>query len=76
MSKAADPAEWTSVWAELVSLARSPTRPAPLLGADEEGVKYESVAHDDGVAWLTRDALRMRITRTQPHANARKRTQK
>lgn len=62
--QAADPDDWHSVWASLVALAQSASRPPPLLGyTDGEGVKYQIDNGEAPVAWLTREALRKRLTR-------------
>ncbi|MEI6195784.1 MAG: hypothetical protein WCS42_15800 [Verrucomicrobiota bacterium] len=61
--QAVNPDDWTSVWAALVELAQSPSRPAPLLGYDEDGVKYETYNEAKPVAWLKRDAFRQRARR-------------
>lgn len=62
--QAADPSDWHSVWASLVALAQSTSRPPPLLGyTDGEGVKYQIDHAEAPVGWLTRDALRKRLTR-------------
>ncbi|MDP3251301.1 MAG: hypothetical protein Q8M77_05260 [Hydrogenophaga sp.] len=64
--KALDRDDWTSVWAALVALAKSESKPAPLLGYTEgEGVKYQADSFDEQVAWLTREALRKRIGRAR-----------
>lgn len=45
-SRALNPDDYQSVWASLVQIARSPERPAPLLGyAEYEGVLYEDENH-------------------------------
>lgn len=61
--QAAKPDDWMSVWAALVKLAQSPCRPAPLLGCDDAGVKYEDHNKEDQVAWLKREAFRKRASR-------------
>ena len=61
--QALKPDDWTSVWAALVTLAQSPSRPAPLLGHDEGGVKYETFDVENPVAWLNREAFRTRSRR-------------
>lgn len=40
-SKALDPADPYSVWAELIRLAETKPAPAPLVGFVSEGVQYE-----------------------------------
>jgi len=58
---ALDRDDYLSVWAALVSMAQSRTRPAPLLGyAEEEGVKYQ-VAEGIGTKFFTKGALRKRM---------------
>jgi hypothetical protein len=62
---AAPPKDTQCVWAELVRLAESKDRPAPLLGfSDGEGVKYQDIA---GVKFFTRKNLgdRMRRAKTR-----------
>lgn len=62
--QAIDPADWQSVWAALVKLAESESRPPPLLGYVEgEGVKYRADDAANPVAYLTREALRSRFKR-------------
>jgi len=58
--QALNPDDWTSVWAALVVLAESPSRPAPLLGYDKVGVKYKTFDVESRVRWLTREAFRRR----------------
>jgi hypothetical protein len=59
--QAQDSADYHSVWAELVRLASSSNRPAPLLGfADSEGVKYQG---DDEVKFFTKRNLADRMRR-------------
>lgn len=61
MGQALDSADYHSVWAELVKLASSPNRPAPLLGfAEGEGVKYQG---DDDVEFFKKNNLRNRMQR-------------
>lgn len=58
---AQDPADYQSVWAELVKLADSTNRPAPLLGfVEAEGVKYQG---DNDVKFFTKRNLADRIRR-------------
>jgi hypothetical protein len=62
-SAAADREDFLSVWAALVNLAKSASRPAPLLGYEDlEGIKYE-VLEQEGPAYFTKDALRKRMNR-------------
>lgn len=59
-----DATDWNSVWAEIVKMAQSPQRPAPLLGYVEgEGVKYSVDGVDSPVQFLRRDAFRKRHER-------------
>lgn len=61
---AVDAKDWQSVWAALVALAESPTRPAPLLGYVEgEGVQYRADDADQPASYLSREALRARFRR-------------
>lgn len=61
---AADPTDWTSVWATMVVLAQRPDRTPPLLGyVDGEGIKYQSENAASPVGWLTRQAWRRRASR-------------
>jgi len=58
---ALDRDDYLSVWAALVSMAQSSSRPAPLLGyVEDEGVKYQ-VAEGLGTKFLTKNALRKRL---------------
>ncbi|MEA5098530.1 MAG: hypothetical protein VB032_08355 [Burkholderiaceae bacterium] len=60
--KALNPDDYQSVWCELVSMAESDDRPAPLTGyAVNEGVLYRT-ENDDCVAF-TKEALRSRFKR-------------
>lgn len=59
---ASSPGNYQSVWAELVKLADSANRPAPLIGySDGEGVKYQDSI---GVKFFTKDALKKRMKRS------------
>jgi len=63
-SRANEGANYHSVWAELMRMADSPERPAPLLEFVEgEGVKYERA--DGQVSFFTKDALRKRFERDE-----------
>ncbi len=63
-TQALDGENWPSVWASLVSLAKSANRPPPLLGYTEgEGVKYQTDNAETPVGWLTREAYRGRFRR-------------
>lgn len=63
IERAAPPKDTPCVWAELVRLAESKDRPAPLLGfADGEGVKYQD---SSGVKFLTRKNLGDRMRRAK-----------
>lgn len=56
--------DWLSVWAALVKVASSPSRPPPLLGYVEgEGVKYQTDDAEKPDGWLSRDAFRKRFSR-------------
>jgi hypothetical protein len=60
---AVDASDWANVWNELVKIAASDQRPAPLLGYTEgEGVKYQNDNEKKPVAFLTRQALRKRLS--------------
>jgi hypothetical protein len=60
-TKAADSADYQNVWANLVSLAESKDRPAPLLGyCESEGVKYQGYSE---VKFFNKFALRRRMKR-------------
>lgn len=60
-SHAGDPANYLSVWAEMVGMAQSANIPSPLIGYVEgEGIKYQT---DTGVKFFTRNALRKRLSR-------------
>lgn len=62
--QALEPTDWQSVWAALVELAKSASRPAPLLGYVEgEGVKYQTDSEAQPVGYLTREAFRKRFRR-------------
>ena len=62
--RALDETDAASVWAALVKLAESASRPAPLLGyVEAEGVKYRSDKAQAPVAYLSRDAFRKRFER-------------
>lgn len=62
-SRVLDSADWMSVWAALVGIAKADHKPAPLLGYVEgEGVKYVVFGEPDGVRFLTREALRKRLS--------------
>ena len=61
---ALDATDGASVWAALVRLAESASRPAPLLGyVEAEGVKYRSDKAQAPDAYLSRDAFRKRFER-------------
>lgn len=61
---ALDPTDWQSGWAQLVLLAQSSERPAPLMGYVEgEGVKYQKDSASEPIGWLTREAYRKRRQR-------------
>lgn len=61
-SHAPDPNDYLSVWAALVKLATSESRPAPLIGyADGEGILYST--DTDSCKAFTKNALRKRMTR-------------
>ena len=63
-NEAVDRSDYHSVWAALVSLAKSPGRPAPLVGyVEQEGVKYEVTERDDP-KFFTKNALRKRMNPT------------
>lgn len=65
-SKAVDGRDPNSVWAELVKMADSATRPSPLLGyVDGEGVKYQK---ESGLAFFTLKNLRDRMKRERDKA--------
>ncbi len=57
---APDPLNWKSVWSELSRLAET-SRPAPLLGVDEDGIKFSDNRKPNGIAYLTREKLRDRL---------------
>ena len=58
---ASNPGDYQSVYAELVKLADSPSRPAPLLGYSEgEGVKYQDY---NGIKFFNKRALKKRMER-------------
>lgn len=58
---AVDRHDYMSVWAALVNLAKTPARPAPILGyAEQEGIKYE-VAEREEPKFFTKNALRKRM---------------
>lgn len=60
----ADAGDWASVWASLVVIAQSDSRPAPLLGYVEgDGVKYQIDSFNNPVKFLTREAFRRRWAR-------------
>lgn len=62
--QALDSTDWHSVWAALAELAKSASRPAPLLGYVEgEGVQYQTDSEAQPVGYLTRDAFRKRFPR-------------
>lgn len=68
-SSALDPEDPSSVWAELVRMAGSPNRPAPLIGyAEDEGIKYQA---EKGVQFLTRKNFGDRERRARTRASAR-----
>ena len=56
--------DYQSVWASLVTLARSPHPPAPLIGWVEEGIQYRKPGRDD-LGILSLDALRERFRRAK-----------
>lgn len=59
---ASDSDDYQCVWAELVKLADSSTRPAPLLGYSEgEGLKYQDYSC---IRFLTKKALKQRMNRS------------
>ena len=63
---AQDPADYQSVWAELVKLADSQNRPAPLLGfVEAEGVKYQADNGVNGVKFFTKRNLSDRMRRAK-----------
>ena len=63
--QALDPADWQSVWAALVKLAESVSRPAPLVGYVEgEGVQYRTDDAAKPVDYLSREAFRKRSSRS------------
>jgi hypothetical protein len=57
---AVEPTEPSSVWAQFKEMARRSDRPAPLLGVDEEGIKYADERADDGIGHLTSTQFRDR----------------
>lgn len=67
---AADPTDYQSVWAVLVSIASASDRPPPLLGyVDGEGVKYQ--AESEEPQFFTKDNLRKRMN---PAARGKRRS--
>ena len=63
--QALDPTDWQSVWAALVKLAESVSRPAPLQGYVEgEGAQYRADDAAKPVNYLSRDAFRKRFGRS------------
>ena len=75
---ALDQADWQSVWASLVELAKSVNRPPPLIGYTEsEGVKYQTDNDQEPVRWFTRESCRQRFKRlvqSQSVASGRERS--
>ncbi len=72
-AQAADPNDTSSVFAVLVQMATNPKENAPLLGfsADkDEGIKYQDQASGDTIKYLTKDALRRRIKRSNKRSSS------
>lgn len=63
--KALDSTQWQSVWAALVNMAESASRPAPLMGYVEgEGVQFRIDDAEEPVRYLSREAFRSRFRRS------------
>lgn len=72
--EALDPWDAAEVMAILQAHARQAPPPAPLLGVDEDGLKWDNPrSKDGGPSWLSRDALALRLRRKRPTGHDRPR---
>lgn len=67
-----DPQNYQLIWGKLIDKSKQPALYPPLLGyAKEEGIKYECEDAEEGVMFLTKNALRKRLN---PAARGKKKT--